>query len=350
VIIIPIKDVCFSHRENRYDVKQGKFNWTDKIEIWDWDHCNVGLVRTFDNKLLVVVRSKTNKNSRYMGNKPVELRYMLGFEVNKVSGPRSEIYTAWENRKSHERAGPEERWVVQLNDDYWIWEWAKEEIDIDSSSISRFYQLIKEEISNPSIKSDNRFDVELESPADKIIPVIYQPAVDSLDNFVREVHCAPSEKADGSFEVEVTIIFNNEVLRKHAYGGIVNKLYELFRRLRHGRILDIESFKILVRKDVDDNKFIFENIYSDDFQLEHDSIHGDKIPPPPRRHRIKYYFIDHNHPVVFINTSNHAMAEHDTNHRIWKWEYVPGLDNAPVKCDNMTRKEIEKQFKPILHF
>lgn len=347
---MPIKDVCFSHRENRYDVKQGKFNWTDKIEIWDWDHCNVGLARTLDNKLLVVVRSKTNKNSRYMGNKPVELRYMLGFELNKVSGPISEIYTAWENRKSQEREGPKERWVVQLNDDYWIWEWAKEEIDIDSSSISRFYQLIKEEISNPSIESDNRFDVELESYTNKIIPVIYQPAVDSLDNFVREVHCAPSKKADGSIEVEVTIIFDNEELRKHAYGGIVNKLYELFRRLRHGRILDIESFKILVRKDVDDNKFIFENIYSDDFQLEHDSIHGDKIPPPARHRIIKYYFIDHNHPVVFINTSNHAMAGHDTNHRLWKWEYVPCLDNAPVKCETMTRKKIEKQFKPILHF
>jgi len=346
---MPTKDMWFSHRENKYDVKQGKFNWTDKIEIWDWDHCNIGLAKSLENKLIVVVRSKTNKNSKYMGNKPVELRYMLGFELNKVSDPRSEIYIAWENRESHERAGPEERWVVQLNDNYWIWEWAKEDIDIGSSSISRFYQLIKEEISNPSIYSDNRFDVELKSPTDTIIPVIYQPAVDSLDNFVREVHCAQSKKADGSFEVEVTIIFNNEDLRKHAYGGIANTLYESFRRLRHGRTLDIESFKILVRKDLDNNKFIFEKIYSDDYQLEHDSIHGDKTPPSPPEHGIKYYFIDHNHPVVFINTSNHAMAEHDTNHQIWKWEYVPWMDNAPVKHGTMTRKEIEKQFKPIIH-
>ena len=29
--------------------------------------------------------------------------------------------------------------------------------------------------------------------------------------------------------------------------------------------------------------------------------------------------------MVFVNTSNHAMAEHDANHELWKWEYVPGL-------------------------
>jgi hypothetical protein len=34
---------------------------------------------------------------------------------------------------------------------------------------------------------------------------------------------------------------------------------------------------------------------------------------------VKYYFMDWNHPVVFFNTSNHAMAEHDTNDRVWKW-------------------------------
>jgi hypothetical protein len=88
--------------------------------------------------LIAVVRSKTNKNSRYMGDTPVELRFMLGFDVSKVSKPISELYTARENHPDPEkREGPKERWVFHLkgaapDDDYWIWEWAKEEVDINS--------------------------------------------------------------------------------------------------------------------------------------------------------------------------------------------------------------------------
>ena len=66
-------------------------------------------------------------------------------------------------------------------------------------------------------------------------------------------------------------------------------------------------------------------------EMNADSIHGDETPPPAPKHPIKYYFVNHQHPVVFINTSNHAMAEYDTNDRIWKWEYIPWLNDAPVK-------------------
>ncbi len=75
-----------------------------------------------------------------------------------------------------------------------------------------------------------------------------------------------------------------------------------------------------------------------------DSIHGDQTLPVPE-HSIKYYFANRNHPVVFINTSNHAMAEHDANDRIWKWEYIPWLDDAPIKLGSMTRREIEQSLK-----
>jgi len=51
--------------------------------------------------------------------------------------------------------------------------------------------------------------------------------------------------------------------------------------------------------------------------LEKDDIHGDKpwfgrIP----KHKIKYYFANTKYPIVFINRSNYAMAEHDTNYRL----------------------------------
>jgi hypothetical protein len=52
-----------------------------------------------------------------------------------------------------------------------------------------------------------------------MIPVIYQPAIDSWKNFVREIHC---HRVDSN-EFEVTILFNNEHLREHA---ILNPIYE----------------------------------------------------------------------------------------------------------------------------
>ena len=54
-----------------------------------------------------------------------------------------------------------------------------------------------------------------------------------------------------------------------------------------------------------------------------DSIHGDDKFSIPVRRNISNYFADDFHPVVFINTSNHAMAEKDNNDTLWKWEYRP---------------------------
>ncbi|MHC1631963.1 MAG: hypothetical protein ACXQT4_06760 [Methanotrichaceae archaeon] len=312
-----------------------------------------------ENRLRIVVRSNTNKNHIYIkGNKPVTLRFMLGFDISRVSEPETEhpdpkidpeIWT-----------GPKDRWVFQLDDDYWIWDWAKKDCNIRSSNVYRLYQQISEELSRgssntPKERSDEIFDLELENQNDKvvlehiakqenkIIPIIYQPAVDCMKNFVREVHCAQSKQANWVYEVEVMIIFNNEQLRKHAY---FNKIYEEIRRQLYDRTLDIETFKIRIdTKNPSNNKFIFENIYSNGHDLVNDSIHGDKPSGnPPKEHNIRYYFANHNHPIVFINTSNHAMAEHDSNHRLWKWEYIPGVKDAPIIFGKKTRKEIDKEF------
>lgn len=147
---------------------------------------------------------------------------------------------------------------------------------------------------------------------------------------------------DGRYEVDVTLIFNNERLRKH---GVLNTLYEAIRTVLYRRTLDVESFKILVRERPVDNGFGFESIYSDQHEMNDDSVHGDKPPPPAPEHPVKYYFTNHKHPVVFVNTSNHAMAEHDTNDRLWKWEYVAWLEDAPVKLGEETRAQIEERFK-----
>ncbi len=273
---------------------------------------------------------------------------MLGFEIlGKPSEPKTETYVARKNNPK-KREGPKNRWVLQLDDNHWIWEWAQEGADITNSTSYKLYQEIANEIEYPSKKASNIFDVQVDMQDDRAIPVIYQPSVDALKNFVREVHCAKGPThPDGSYEMEVSILYNNERLRQH---GILNSIYAPFRRLRYGRVIDLESFKILVKEDPASNGFTFAGIYSNDHGMNADSIHGDKPPPPAPKHPIKYYFVNHKHPVVFVNTSNHAMAEHDTNPRIWKFEYVPWLEDAPVKLGTKTRREIERSFKPSLKF
>jgi hypothetical protein len=91
--------------------------------------------------------------------------------------------------------------------------------------------------------------------------------------------------------------------------------------------------------------FIFQKIYSDKHDLKYDTIHGDKeITYRP----IKYYFNNRKHPIVFINTSNHAMAEYDNNHQIWKWEYVPWVRRAPIKFGTKSRKELDSEYDKLL--
>ena len=147
---------------------------------------------------------------------------------------------------------------------------------------------------------------------------------------------------DGSYELEVSILFNNERLRQH---GVLNSIYTIIRRLLYGRMMDLETFKILIGKKPESDRFTFAGIYSGKAEMNSDSIHGDKTPPPAPKHPIKYYFETPKHPVVFINTSNHAMAEYDNNDKIWKWEYIPWLNDAPIKLGSKTRKQIEQDLK-----
>ena len=268
---------------------------------------------------------------------------MLGFEVHgKPSEPKTESYIARQNRPKR-REGPKNRWVLQLDDKYWIWEWSQDGVDMTNSAIYRSYQVITNEIEHPSKIADNIFDAYVDRQDDRVIPVIYQPSVDTQKNFTREIHCARGPThPDGSFEIEVSILFNNERLRQH---GVLNSIYEPFRRLWYGRVMDLESFRILVKPDPEGNRFTFEGIYSGDHEMNADSIHGDKPPPPAPKHPIKYYFIDQKHPVVFVNTSNHAMAEHDTNPRIWKVEYVPWLEDSPVKLGQESQDKVDRRFR-----
>lgn len=345
---LPQYEIWYSLREKVWDTRSGKFRWTGKSQIWDWDKCTVGLARSWDDTLKLIVRSSNLKHSEYRG-KDVNLRYMMGFDVTDIKEPLKDTYTARKySNNPEERIGPKERCVLQLNDEHWIWQWADVGNGSEISAIHEIYQKIKNELDNQQLNGDNIFDANIDDLPDEITPVIYQPAVDSLRNFVREVHIHKNNITNELQEAEITILFENEELRRHSFGGIINRIYEIFRFLRHGRTMDIETFKLYILKNSVDKEFTFEYIYSNNYGLEEDSIHGD--PPKAPRRNVKYYLGNHYHPVVFINTSNHAMAEFDSNHEMWKWEYIPWLKDSPVKCGDMSRKEIDKSFRPLLKF
>lgn len=63
---------------------------------------------------------------------------------------------------------------------------------------------------------------------------------------------------------------------------------------------------------------------------------------------MKYYFIDYKHPILFINTFNHAKAENDNNYKIWKWEYIQFLKDSPVIQGTKSIKQIDSFYKSLV--
>ena len=314
--------------------------------MWDWDNCIISAVKISNEKLRVIVRSSQTVGSKYKKAR-VKLRYMLGFDVeSEIKAPIAEDYRQPPpaNDKDKVYGSLRTRWVVKLeNEDYFIWEWAENGKAIEDSNIYKIYLMIKRELESEFSGKKSIFDVQAEDD-DRVIPVVYQPAIDSWNNFVREIHC---HKINDN-ELEVSILFNNEELREHA---LLNPVYRWIRSLFYGRILDLETFRITGNNHTSEH-FRFEGIYSGQNDIQKDDIHEDKpdlngnVPV----HDIKYYFTNTKHPIVFINTSNHAMAEFDTNKRLWKWEYVAWEKDSAIIYGTKSRKEIDNSFKPKIKF
>ncbi|MDH3677608.1 MAG: hypothetical protein OEQ12_04820 [Nitrosopumilus sp.] len=168
------------------------------------------------------------------------------------------------------------------------------------------------------------WEVNTKNKDDAIIPVIYQPRMDDMKNFLRQVHCYPLRAG----EVEVTLVFNDEHLRRNKG---VDWIYRIFRTLRYGRTRDVESFKILKTS----NKFSFPNIYSEEQKIDKDDQHADGKPD------IKYYYDSYKHPIVFVNTANHALKDGDNNHELWKFEYAAWEEFTPIHFGNLDRTELD---------
>jgi hypothetical protein len=343
--------VWFSHTGTEYAVNEvggNKIMEFKKTKIFDWDNCSIRISRSPVKKLRLFIRGHQHKYSEY-NKKIVRPTFLLIIDVNSVSKPYEESYKIGSERKHlkslQSRNYP--RFVFRLDNGYWIWEWKKKYSDIKQSKLFAIYEQINallDDSIDHEVGPDNIIVEATPHDEKGILPAVYQPAIDKLENFVREIHCSKGSDEDNRIFIEVSIMFNNEQLRRHR---IVNGLYEKFRLFFYGRKIDIETFRIyLVAEKFSDNYFTFERIYSGAFGIEEDSIHEDIKSPPPSR-KISSYYMDHFHPVVFINTSNHAMAENDNNPSLWKWEYQPFEEKSPVIYGTKSRKEIDNEFRSV---
>jgi hypothetical protein len=140
-------------------------------------------------------------------------------------------------------------------------------------------------------------------------------------------------------------VFKNETLREHK---VFDTLYRLIRRLIYGRIVDIETFYVHVSEGKVADYCLFPKIYSDDNTLQADDVHLDTTTPYPEHPIIKWGTLTdlspkNIAPIIYVNTSNHAMATHDTNQTLQKTLYTPTDKHLTVGF--LTRKQVEKKYK-----
>ncbi len=347
----------FSHLGTEYEVRvvgHNKFvelkSEENEVKVFDWDNCSVQMARSPIRKLRLFVRGHVYRYSDY-NKKIVRPTFLLSIDIDSIAPPTEDEYQIGSERKDlkslyHKRY---RRFVFGLDNRYWIWEWSKNYDDIKHSKVYLIYIQMVEYLNNLSerpAENSNLIAASFLHTDKDLIPALYQPAIDELKNFVREIHCSKISYDDNHTFVEVSIMFNNEQLRRHK---VLNKFYEKFRLFFYGRIIDIESFRIYSTTAQSDKPyFTFDRIYSEDHGIEEDNVHGDSEFSVSKKRYIYTYFADHFHPVVFINTSNHAMAEKDNNVTLWKWEYRPFDDKSPVIFGAKSRDEIDSQFMPVL--
>lgn len=333
-----MEGLTFSYRQELYDEETEGFRrilrWRNEIKTFTYENCTASVIGMDGDLVRVVMRRKKAISSKFMkSKKKFTLTLMMGFVVKKVIPPKEEAINGQKTWSiSFEIESPQDKYIRNISD-VKIWITAKDQ-PIDGSAIEVLFKEIQQKKGKPPT-DPHLFSSDIE-PNNEVIPVIYQPEVDAWKNFLREVHV---HKKNSSYEV--TLVFNDERLRANSFW---DSIYRGLRKLLYQRIKDVETFCIHSGDNL--THFTFPNIYSGDYTMYYDNIHEDKEKPPQVR-TIKYYYQDRNHPIVFINTSNHAMAPHDNNHDFWKWEYVPWSDEVPIVQGKKSRKEVDDSFKLI---
>ena len=305
----------FSYRQEVYDeVKEGKryfLFWRNEEKVWNYKDCKVKVIGMDNNRARVIIRRKKSGYSKFMKS-DFEVNLMLGFIVldvrKEIINDRTTLVFQIEQSKDN---------MHRDLKDVKIWSEHMHETE-------DLYSEIMQEKNNES--GTKIIEADYLDRSSSMMPVIYQPKVDAWENFLREIHV--HKRNDESYQI--TLVFQDEVLRRH---GILNGIYRYIRLLKYKRTMDVETFSFK------DNQFFFKDIYSGQSNLFEDTIHNKKEIPT------RYFFQDENHPVLFVNTSNHALAPHDNNHDLWKWEYVPWSNKIPIKSGEKTREMIENEFR-----
>ena len=343
----------FSQEEPNWSsiVKDGRRIFKQNgYKLHDWENCSVNTFPTDGGKVRVNVRKKNIQYSNYM-KKNIEIRFLYSFEISSIHEPVIEKYEQTSsnnnNNSSRNDSGQEARWAIHLKKEgnehqerrnCSIWQWASQG-DIRQSEVFRLFEDIDNKFRSPH-HNMNIDDVQSDT-CDQVMPLIIQPSTDGWKNFVRQVHCA--KKSDS--EYEFTLVFNDEHLRENR---VLESFYRFLRPYLYGRLTDIESFKLIL-EEKSASYFIFPGIYSGKNNITKDSIHGDKewfFQKAPRR-RVKYHYSNKIHPIVFMNTANHALGEEDNNGTLWKWEYDACAHDSPIVHGNKSRKEIEDLVKNL---
>jgi hypothetical protein len=343
----------FSQEELNWNpiVKNGRRIFeVNGYKLKDWDNCSISAFPTDGGKIRVNVRRKNIQYSMYM-KKNIEIKFLYSFEISSIQEPVIEKYDQSSSYRRND-TGQQLRWAIHLKKEgnehqdrkeCSIWQWASKE-EITQSEIYHLFRDIENKLKSSGNMIINIDDVDEKKTHDKVMmmmPVIVQPSTDGWKNYIRQIHCVELNDS----EYEVTLVFNDEHLRKH---GILESFYRFLRPYLYGRLTDLESFRV-IREGNAASYYVFPGIYSGKSNIMEDSTHGDRewfLGKAPRR-RVKYYYSNRMHPIVFINSANHALGELDNNQTLWKWEFVSWKPDSPIVYGNKSRKDIEELVKNL---
>jgi hypothetical protein len=333
---------------------------------WHWSNCNISFEKVSDDTIRFMVRREkeislsyktkmrwdAKQKSTFPGKKNHNnymLHYVIHFDVQISSLPKmiNEEKIEEQLHDKKEYGDIKDSWVLYLDTHHKIWTWKDNEKDTKNIMI-KILESINKKVNNEHIspnavdRGDSKINMDIQPV---VYPVVNHPTRDlGGRNYIQEIHLHRS-KMDN--KILVTIVYNDERLREHAW---LDYIYRIIRKLRHGRTFDVESFSIVLDKNGYPRKFEFPDIYSGDNKLEKDNIHCNKCDLD-----IRYYFNQEmTRPILFINTSNHAMAEMDNNCNKWKIEYRLWDEQCPIYMGTNTRCEIEKYLskhgiEPLFH-
>ena len=316
---------------------------------WHWNNCTISFEKISKDIIRFIIRRKKNidlpkntklrwdekQNSEMYPFQSYTLHYLIHFDIQIISLPKKISDEGIEVQLNNvpEYGQTQESLVINLDDHHKIWQWKNIENETNNVMI-RILDAINKMSSNQYISSTKIMQKMEDIDITNILPVVYHPTRDLREgrNYIQEIHL---HKLKTDNKIMITIVYNDEQLRANKR---LDWVYRIFRKIRHGQSFDVETFNIILEENEKPMQFDFPNIYSGhNNTLERDNIHCNRCNV-----EIRYYFNENKLlPILFINTSNHAMAEIDNNCNKWKIEYRLWEEQCPVYIGTNTRCEIE---------